>query len=90
MAARLGLVYFVAVAVHQPQVLACGPHGHVLPLELELLCGALLALEEHPGAVDGPVAQGAVAGEVEGAGREGMGEVVADGGCGFGLAFHFF
>lgn len=34
--------------------------------------------------MDGPVAEGAVAGEVEGAGGEGVGEVVADVCCGRG------
>ena len=49
-------------------MLARSAHRHVLALELELLGAASLAQEEHPGAVDGPVSQEAVAGEVEGAG----------------------
>ena len=59
-------------------MLARRAHRHVLALELELLGGAALAQEEEPGAVYGPVAEGAVTGEVEGARGEGVGEVVAD------------
>lgn len=59
-------------------MLARCAHRHVLPLELEFTRGPLFALEEHPGAVDGPVPEGAVAGEVQRAGGEGVGEVVAD------------
>jgi hypothetical protein len=60
-------------------VLARRAHRHVLALELEGFGGAALAQEEHPCAVDSPVAQEAVTGEVEGAGREGVREVVTDG-----------
>jgi len=42
------------------------------------LGAAALGEEEIPGAVDGPVAEGAEAGEAEGAGGEGVVEVVAD------------
>lgn len=59
-------------------MLACCAHGHVLSLEFALFVPASFAEEEHPGAVNGPVAEGAIAGEVEGAGCEGVGEVVAD------------
>lgn len=48
-------------------MLACGPHRLVLAFELEGFGGATLAQEEEPGAVDGPVAEVAVAREVEGA-----------------------
>lgn len=64
---RLALIHAISVAVHEPQVLAGRAHRHVLALELELLGGAALAQKEEPGAVDGPVAEGAVAGEMEGA-----------------------
>ena len=50
----------------QPQMLACGPHRLVLAFELEGFGGATLAQEEEPGAVDGPVAEVSVAGEVKG------------------------
>jgi hypothetical protein len=36
-------------------------HAPVLPFELELVLFALFVLVELPGAVDGPVAEGAVA-----------------------------
>jgi hypothetical protein len=62
-------------------VLACRPHRHVLPLELELFGGAALAQEQEPGAVDGPVSKGAVAGKVEGSRGERVREVVADRCC---------
>jgi hypothetical protein len=68
----------VAVSVQQAQVLARRAHTHVLALELAFLGRAPLAQEEHPGAVDGPVAQEAVAGEVEWARGERVGKVVAD------------
>lgn len=82
LAARLVLAHLVAVRVHQPQVLARRAHRHVLALELALLGPAALAQEKHPGAVDGPVAEVAVAREVEGARRERVREVVADVCCG--------
>jgi hypothetical protein len=66
LAAGLFLADFVAVRVHQTQMLACSAHRHVL------------AQEEHPCAVDCPVAQVAVAREVEGAWCERVREVVAD------------
>ena len=56
----------VAVRIHEPQVLARGPHRLVLAFELEGFGGATLAQEEEPGAVDGPVTEVAVAREVEG------------------------
>lgn len=49
-------------------MLACRAHSLVLALEIALFCPAALAEEEEPGAVDGPVAEGAEAREVEGAG----------------------
>jgi len=66
LASSLRLAHFVAIRVEQTQVLARCTHRHVLALEVELLGAAALAQEEHPGAVDGPVAEEAVAGEVEG------------------------
>lgn len=64
-------------------MLARGFHRHVLALEIALFGPAAAAQEEEPRAVDGPVAEGAVAGEEEGARGEGVGEVVAD--CGWGV-----
>lgn len=75
--ARLFLAHAVAVVVQQAQVLACRAHAHVLALEFAFLSPTTLAQEEEPGTVDGPVAEVAVAGEVEGARGEGVGEVVA-------------
>ena len=60
------------------QLLARRLHGLVLALELEFLVAALLRLEELPGAVDGPVAEVAVAREAEGARGERVVEEVAD------------
>lgn len=59
-------------------MLACSAHRGILALELERFGGAAFAQEEQPRAVDGPVAQRAGAGEVQGAWGEGVGEVVAD------------
>jgi hypothetical protein len=55
-------------------------HGFVLALQFALFGPAALAEEEHPGTVDGPVAEVPGSGEVEGAGCLGVREVVADGG----------
>lgn len=78
LAARLLFRNAVAVLVEEPQVLARSAHAHVLALEIALLGPAALAQEEQPGAVDGPVAEVAVAAEVQGAGGQRVGEVVAD------------
>jgi hypothetical protein len=58
-------------------MLARGAHRHVLALKFERFSGSTLAQEEKPGTVDGPVAERAGAGEMEGSGGEGMREVVA-------------
>lgn len=50
-----------AVGVDEAQSLAGVEHAPVLSLELELVLFALFGLVELPGAVDGPVAEGAVA-----------------------------
>ena len=75
-----GLLFadLVAVRVHQAQVLARRAHRHVLALQLALLGPAALAQEEHPRAVNRPVAEVAVAREVERARGEGVREVVAN------------
>jgi hypothetical protein len=49
-----------AVVVHQPQGLARRIHAVVLPLERAFLRFETVPLREFPGAVDGPVAEGAV------------------------------
>lgn len=51
------------VGVDEAKSLAGVVHAHVLPFELALVLFALFVLVELPGAVDGPVAEGAVAGE---------------------------
>ena len=53
--------------VEKPEVLASVPHAVVLRFEFAFLGVKLFTAEELPGAVDGPVAEGAGAGEVEGA-----------------------
>ena len=45
----------------RPQLLARSPHGIVLSLQLQLLLTPLIAHMQQPGAVDGPVAEGAEA-----------------------------
>jgi hypothetical protein len=50
-----------AVGVDEAQSFAGVGHAVVLPFELELVLFALFVLVELPGAVDGPVAEGAVA-----------------------------
>ena len=50
-----------AVGVDEAESLAGVEHAPVLPFELELVLFALFVLVELPGAVDGPVAKGAVA-----------------------------
>ena len=52
-----------AVGVDEAESLAGVEHAPVLPFELEVVLFALFVLVELPGAVNGPVAQGAVAGE---------------------------
>jgi hypothetical protein len=46
-----------------PQRLARIPHRRVLPLQFEFALAPLLGLEDLPGAVDGPVAEGTETGE---------------------------
>ena len=67
-----------AIARARAELFARGPHRLVLALQLELVCAALLALEELPGAVDRPVPEVAGSGEAEGAGGERVPEEVAD------------
>ena len=50
-----------AVGVDEAESLAGVEHAPVLPFELEVVLFALFVLVELPGAVDGPVAEGAVA-----------------------------
>jgi hypothetical protein len=59
------------------QLFASSGHGLLLPVEFGLLLSAETGLVELPGAVDGPVAQVAVAREAEGPGREGVVEEVS-------------
>lgn len=59
----LPLLRCQAVVVDETERLACVRHAVVLPLELELVLFAVLGLVELPCAVDGPVAEGAVAGD---------------------------
>ena len=71
--ARVELLRIHTLAVNMtdgqfPQLLARAPHAVVLALELEGLGQASLGLVELPGAVDGPVAEGAEAGEAQGSG----------------------
>jgi len=63
---------------HQPQFLTRIAHGPELPLQLQLGGLALLAFEQHPGAVDGPVAEVAETGEAEGTWAARFEEEVAD------------
>jgi hypothetical protein len=51
-----------AVGVDEAQSFAGVEHAAVLPFELEVVLLALFVLVELPGAVNGPVAEGAVAG----------------------------
>lgn len=51
-----------AVGVDEAEGFAGVVHAHVLPFELALVLFALFELVELPGAVDGPVAEGTVAG----------------------------
>ena len=51
-----------AVGVDEAKGLAGVEHAHVLPFELALVLFALFGLVKLPGAVDGPVAESAVAG----------------------------
>jgi len=53
-----------AVSVDEAEGLAGMGHAPVLPFEFELVLFALFVLVELPGAVDGPVAEGAVAGGI--------------------------
>jgi hypothetical protein len=76
--ARLLFADLVAIRVHQAQVLARRAHRHVLALQLALLGPAALAQEQHPCTVDRPVAEIAVAREVQRARGERVREVVAD------------
>jgi hypothetical protein len=78
LATRLLFADLVAIRVHQAQVLARRAHRHVLALQLALLGPAALAQEQHPRAVDRPVAEVAVTREVERARGERVREVVAD------------
>lgn len=66
------------LAAPRPQLLARRRHRLLLPLQLQLARAPLLRLVQLPGAVDGPVAQGAAAGEFQGARGEGVVEEVAD------------
>lgn len=59
LAPSLGFAHYIALAIHEPQMLARRAHRHVHALELEGFGGAALAQEEQPGAVDGPVPEGA-------------------------------
>jgi hypothetical protein len=74
----LFLRHLVAVCVHQSQVLACGAHGHVLTLQFALLGPAAFAQKQHPGAVDSPMSEESVAGEVQWAWCQRVRKVVAD------------
>lgn len=76
-----GLTAYHAILVEQAQSLAGAAHAVVLALEVELLRVARLGLVQLPGAMDGPVTEGAEAGEAQWAGGLGVLEVVADLGC---------
>lgn len=60
-------------------MLAGGPHGLVLTLEVALLVPATATQEEKPCTMDSPMAEGAKAGKVEGARGQRVREMVADG-----------
>jgi len=79
---RLVLRHTIAIPIKQPQMLARSAHTHVLPFQLALLGPATLTQEEHPRAVNGPVAEEARAGEVKGPRCQRVREVVAYRGCG--------
>lgn len=67
-----------AISGTNTQLLTRRLHGLVLALEFEFVGAALLGLEQLPGAVDGPVAEVAVAGETERTGGQRVIEKVAD------------
>lgn len=66
------------LVIDQTQRFAGGGHAIVLALQLEFALFAALVDIAVPGAVDGPVAEEAGAGEAEGPRGEGVLEVVAD------------
>lgn len=78
LASSLLFTDFVTVRIHQAQVLAGRAHRHVLAFEFALLSPTAFAQKKHPRAVDSPMTKVAVAGKVERARSQGVGEVVAD------------
>ena len=70
--------YRQSILSNQAECLARRAHALVLPLKLRLLPLSCAPLVELPGAVDGPVAESAKAGEAEWSWRERMREMVAN------------